>query len=115
MSKREVLKIMVNKYFDSWNSHDIKCLEPLFSKDCILRDWNISKEGIANVLDANKKIFDDVKNIKAEVLNLFVDEINDTVSAELFVHIDENEKLKVVDIISFNNVGLIKSIRAYQG
>jgi hypothetical protein len=103
------------KYFDVWNTHNIEELSSLFSKDSCLRDWNINVSNKKNVLDANQKIFDDVPNISAEIVNLHISEKTMSVSAEIIVHIDDNTKIKVVDIITFNSEGLIKSIRAYQG
>ena len=35
--------------------------------------------------------------------------------SELIIELNENNKLKVVDIITFNSSGLIESIRAYKG
>ena len=104
-------------YFETWNSHNLKNLKMLFNEKCILRDWTLMESGIENVINANKKIFEDVPNIRAEVLFLHVSESTNSVCAEIIVHINDSSstELKVVDVITFDTVGLIKSIRAYQG
>ena len=48
---------------------------------------------------------------------MYISENTNTVSNEILVHInnDDKEILKVVDIIEYNDYGLIKSLRAYKG
>ena len=84
-------------YFETWNSHNLKNLKMLFNEKCILRDWTLMESGIENVINANKKIFEDVPNIRAEVLLFKLTFASDN------------------SFITFDTVGLIKSIRAYQG
>ena len=100
-------------YFKAWNDMDLKALEQLFANDCSLRDWEISAQGKENVLAANKKIFDSVKSIKAEVLNLYESACG-VVTAELEIIVNGEERLLVTDIIEFEK-GKIKAIRAYKG
>lgn len=110
----DLVKLSTN-YFTVWNSHNIENLKNIFSEDCSLRDWNINVSSINNVLSANQKIFDDVPDIKVEIISQHLSESTNTVAAEIIVHLNEKEKLKVVDVITFNQFGLISSIRAYQG
>ena len=109
------LSDLVKEYFLKWNSKDIKGLSNLFSENINLRDWNIDIKGFDNVLEANVKIFNDVPEINAEIVNLFESKNSKTVVAELIINLNKNESIKVVDIISFNNNNKIKSIMAYKG
>ena len=111
------LKNLANKYFETWNSHDSKKIGDLFSENGILRDWEILAKGKKDIVDANQNIFNEVPNVKVEVLNMYISENTNTVSNEILVHInnDDKEILKVVDIIEYNDYGLIKSLRAYKG
>ena len=109
------LNSLSNKYFNNWNSNKIENLKDLFSENCSLRDWTINVSGKDDVLSANKKIFDDVPGIRAEIINLHLSDKSNTAVAEIIVHLSEKEKLKVVDVLTFDQDGLIKSIRAYQG
>jgi len=111
------LKKLANKYFEVWNSHDSINVGNLFCDDGILRDWNIKAEGKENVVNANQNIFNDVPNIKVEILKMHICENTNTVSNEILVHLNNENKdiLKVVDIIEYDINGLIISLRAYQG
>lgn len=109
------LSDLVKEYFLKWNSKDINGLSNLFSENINLRDWNIDIIGLDNVLEANVKIFNDVPEINAEIVNLFESKNCKTVVAELIINLNNNESIKVVDIISFNNNNKIKSVMAYKG
>ena len=86
---------------------------------CILRnvisEQNLKLASKFTSYYANQKIFDDVPDIKVEIISQHLSESTNTVAAEIIVHLNEKEKLKVVDVITFNQFGLISSIRAYQG
>ena len=109
------LNQLAENCFKVWNDHKIDELKNLFSNDCSLRDWNINVSGKKDVLNANQKFFDDLPKIKAHVVNLYISDKQNTSIAELIIDINETEKIKVVDVITFNSLGLINSIRAYKG
>ena len=109
------LNQLAENYFKVWNDHKIDKLKNLFSNDCSLTDWNINVSGKNDVVNANQKIFDDLPKIKAQIINLFTSDKQNTSIAELIININETEKIKVVDVITFNSLGLINSIRAYKG
>ena len=100
-------------YFKIFSNKDINKLEELFSDQIVLRDWEINAVGKEAVIDANKKIFKNVKKIKVTPLNL--DQISNKIVAELEIIINETDKIYVVDIISFNKEGKIISIKAFKG
>lgn len=107
-------KDLSQKYFNTWNAHDIKKLSKLFSDNIILTDWNINVSKKDNVLLENQKIFNDLPEINVEILKIHISESTSTVVTELIVHINKIDKLKVVDLITFNENGLIISIKAYK-
>ena len=109
------LNQLAENYFKVWNDHKIDELKNLFSNDCSLTDWHINVSGKNEVVNANQKIFDDLPKIKAHIINLFTSDKQNTSIAELIIDINETEKIKVVDVITFNSLGLINSIRAYKG
>ena len=109
------LNNLTHEYFKRWNNKSITELSILFSEDIKLRDWNIDVSGFDDVVQANLNIFKELPNIKAEILKLFVCENKKTVTAELLIHLNNNDKINVVDIITFNDNGKIKSIRAFKG
>lgn len=106
------LETLAEDYFEAFSHKDLDTLALMFHEDVSLRDWEISAEGIDDVLTANKKIFDAVESIQVTPSALYSD--YDVVIAELDILVNGKEKLLVVDVIAFEN-DLIKSVRAYKG
>ena len=108
----KLIKI-VKKYFDAWNAQDITTLESLFSDDVTLTDWDIQVSTKPTVLEANQNIFNSVKNIRAEVIDIGYND--NKVYAELIIHVNDDEELKVLDIITIHSHNeTITSISAYK-
>ena len=84
----------------------------IVSDDITLRDWENNASGKTEVLNVNKKIFNNVESINVVPVNLYKNE--NKIIAELEIIINGKEKILVVDIISFNNDGKIKSIKAFK-
>jgi len=101
------------EYFKTFSNKDLYGLEEMFSKEIILRDWDVEARGLEDVLEANKNIFENVKAIQVKPLEIYND-VN-TVVAELEIDINHGqEKLLVVDVIEFDNENKILEIRAYK-
>ena len=88
-------------------------MEGLFAEDIVLRDWKIRVEGKEQAICETRKNFEAVSSIEIEVLSTY--ENVDTIAAELKITVDQTEELYVVDIITFDSRGKIKSIRAFLG
>ena len=99
------------RYFDLWNSQNIDGLKEIFSDDVSLHDWEINKTGIEDVLLANTNIFESVPNIRASVKDIALSD--NQIMAEVIIHINDNETLDVVDILTVTN-GKISSIKAFK-
>jgi hypothetical protein len=106
------LKQLATRYFETFSRKDLDSLAGMFTANATLRDWNGSAEGKTDVLAANKNIFDSVDTIVVTPLSLYQD--GNTVAAEIEVLINSEEKLLVVDIITFEN-NKISDLRAYKG
>ena len=104
-------------YFEVWNSHNSDNIGKLFSDNGSLRDWEVCAKGKHDIVKANQNIFDNVAEIKCEIIYLHVSSETNTVCAEIFVHLNNGsgEKLKVIDVIEYDEDNLIKSLRAYKG
>ena len=102
-----------NYYFKVFSKKKIDELSELFSDDITLRDWENNASGKSEVLNVNKKIFNNLESISVVPINLYQNE--NKIIAELEIIINGKEKILVVDIISFNNDGKIKSIKAFKG
>ena len=108
-----ILKRLVKQYFKAFNNHSTDQLLPLFSQNIQLRDWEVSLKGIDKVLAHNNKIFVENKKIHVMVNELSFNKR--TVFAELLIQIKKNKNINVIDIITYDNKNLIKSIKAFIG
>jgi len=106
------LKNLCDYYFQCFSEQDIEKLSELFSDDIKLEDWNISVQGKDSVLDAVGDIFKHVKTIIVTPIHKYED--YSTVCCEILILVDDIETLRVVDIIKFNSLMKIDSIRAYK-
>lgn len=108
-----IFKNLVLEYFNAFSNKDVVALQGMFDTDVTLRDWEINESGVSSVISANTKIFNSVDTIKVTPISLYQEHM--TVIAELEILINSNETILVTDIITFNDLGLIISIRAYKG
>ena len=106
------MKNIVITYFETFSNKDIKGLENLFSDDVFLQDWNILAKGKKQVLDANKTIFDSVESISVTLNNLYLDKLVAICLIEIIIN--NEETLKVIDIIKFNDENKIIEVSAYK-
>ena len=109
----ENIKNTAISYFKTFSEKNINGLREMFDENVTLRDWDIDKKGIESVLEANLNIFQNVKTINAIPQNIISE--NNFVFAELKIVVNDDEELKVVDLIEFNKKGKIISIKAFQG
>ena len=100
-------------YLKKYEGKDLNSIENMFSEDIVLRDWKIYVEGKKRAIDETRKNFESADSIVIEVLSTYENE--NTVAAELKITVDSTEELYVVDIITIDSEGKIKSIRAYLG
>ena len=107
------IKDSAQSYFTIFSEKNINGLREMFDDNVTLRDWDIDKKGIENVLKANLNIFQNVKTINAIPQNIISE--NNFVFAELKIVVNDDEELKVVDLIEFNKKGKIISIKAFKG
>ena len=109
------IKQLTINYFNAWNNHNLDKLKDLFSDSCSLRDWDINVSGKEKVIEANSNIFNSLANIRANIINIYIDSNSKTTVSELIIELNENDKLRVIDVITFNSNGLIETIKAYKG
>ena len=110
---KENIKDIALSYFKTFSQKNINGLRDLFDDNVTLRDWDINKTGIEKVLEANLNIFQNVKTIHIIPQNIICE--NNFISAELKIIVNDEEELKVVDLIEFNKKGKIISIKAFKG
>jgi len=103
---------LIKEYFKFFSNKDISSLEKLFAEDVKLVDWETYAKGKDEVIKANKKIFDQVDTLQIEVNNLYIN--GQTAICLIDILINKSEKLKVIDLIKFNNDNKITLISAYK-
>ena len=111
--QKDLIKKQFDEYLLSFQNKNIIRLSKLFDEEITLTDWEINAVGKESVIEANKKIFNSVKIIKIELINLILED--QILAAEMLLNIDNHLNIKVVDVISFTKKGKIKSITAYKG
>lgn len=103
---------IVNRYFDAFCKKDIDTLSNLYADNVILNEWNsnifIGKE---DVLNANKKLFEEFGQIQIEVTASGI--TNDKSVNEIIVILDD-ANVRVVDVLTVHD-GKIQYIMAYRG
>jgi hypothetical protein len=109
-------KEKLEKYFKTFSKQDLNGLSEMFSDDIILVDWDINASGKEEVLEANKKIFQSVDTIDVIPYFYYVGDEAYAIEIDVIVNVgkETEETLQVVDVISFNEQGLIQSIEAYK-
>ena len=107
------IKDITLSYFKTFSEKNIDGLREMFADNITLRDWDIDTKGIESVLEANLNIFQNVKTINAIPQNIISE--NNFVFAELIILVNDDEELKIVDLIEFNKKGKIISIKAFKG
>ncbi len=103
---------LAKKYFDYFSKKDVQNIKNIFSEDITLKDWEIEATGINDVIEANKKIFNSVESIIVTPKNIYQD--NFVLICEIDIIINNTEKLKVIDILKFNENYKIKEISAFK-
>ena len=58
-------------YFLNFSNKDIESLKKQFSKNIILRDWEIDVSGYDNVVSQNIEIFDNLGNFSLNIIELY--------------------------------------------
>ena len=79
----------------------------MFVLDVSLGDWDIFAEGIAEVILANSKIFNDAETLVVDPVNIFSD--GKVVIAKFIIIVDHADQLRVLDILEFR--GVVKSLQ----
>ena len=114
MSNNIKLTEKCKTYFELFSNKDLDELSHFFSDDVVLRDWETLAIGKEEVLAVNKNIFNNVNKIQVKLINQSLSH-NNRVYNEIVIEINDEETLLVIDVIVFDENGLIKKIEAYKG
>ena len=119
-----IIENKVRDYFTAFGNKDESALCKLFDSDIHLTDSHVNCQGIVEVLQANETIFNNCLRITPIIDDLIIDGNNVCAVLDLEVITASNDPLndfaedhvtlKIVDLIQFNDEGLIKRISAYK-
>ena len=101
---------LVKKYFNAFSNKRIDQLEQLYDNNIHLRDWEINISGKKDVLENNRIFFNSINKIVVNIVSLY--EKNNSVVAEIELILDNDQKLFIIDLISFEKNKII-SIKAF--
>tara|TARA_Y100001978_G_C23386017_1_gene287790 strand:- start:22 stop:360 length:339 start_codon:yes stop_codon:yes gene_type:complete len=111
MSNSNINEKIVKNYIEAFNRKDINFIREILTEDVCLKDWIVNLNGMDNVINMFKEIFNNNDLLKIKLINLISD--NDHFAAEIEIEISDKELLEVVDIFKFKNEK-ISSIKAYK-
>jgi hypothetical protein len=110
----EGLKEFALSYFYKFSCKELTEIADMLDDQVMLEDWENKAYNSAEVIGVFQKIFDSVDNISVTPMRLMGD--GETIIAQLMITINGQERIYVVDVITFNPVtGKIKGIQAYKG
>ena len=107
------LKQQSIKYFKFFSSKDLNGLKSIYDKNITLKDWELERKKIDNVLRLNKKTFNNFKKINIKVKEIFTNHKIYSVACKIIIKLDKIE-LNVIDLIYFNKSKKIIKIEAYK-
>ncbi len=112
MDQRE-LETQTKKFLAAYEAKDLATVSEQFSEDVVVRDWNIEIVGKVNALKTFAKNFEDATSLSIELAQLHTSA--NSVAAEIEITVNSSEVLRVVDVLTFTEDGLIASIVSYKG
>ena len=107
------LKSRSLNYFYIFSTKNSTALSFMFASVCFLHDWENDAAGNTDVMSVYNKIFNSVESIAVTPRAIYQDGL--TVIAELLITIDGKEQILVTDVITYDEIGKIVSVRAYKG
>lgn len=100
-------------YFKYFQKKDIKSLSSIFANIIYLEDWENKIKGKKKNLIFLKNIFSK-NSFKIKVQNFFLHKSKKIIICQILITLKNKKKIKVVDVISFNNKFKIIKIEAYK-
>jgi hypothetical protein len=108
---------LLRQYLAAYEARDIVAIDAMLAPEVCLQDWNLRAVGKMAVLCATRTNFTQASSLGIEVLSVLTSP--QRVAAPLRITVNHGTAqaavLEVVDILSFNEAGLIVDIRAYKG
>eukprot|EP00658_Telonema_sp_P-2_P037263 TRINITY_DN26815_c0_g1_i1.p1 TRINITY_DN26815_c0_g1~~TRINITY_DN26815_c0_g1_i1.p1 ORF type:complete len:206 (+),score=54.29 TRINITY_DN26815_c0_g1_i1:171-788(+) len=105
---------LTQQYFRAWNAHDQNQIMDLHANQSTLQDWTVrlgpTNHEVARGIGA---LWANSPRIQIRVLDIYVLKPTLTCVASIEVVVDEETRLKVSDLIQYNDDGKIVGLNAY--
>ncbi|NQW09748.1 MAG: nuclear transport factor 2 family protein [Alphaproteobacteria bacterium] len=106
------LEALCRRYVEAFNDRDLECLRLMLAPTVRLRDWELSADGLDDVMAQFSGLFALPDPLTARILRLYFRE--NGVAMELEITIGAIDVLNVVDLIDFMPDGRISFISAFK-
>jgi hypothetical protein len=106
------VKILSKQYLELFEKRDTTGLREMLSENVRLRDWDFNEHGINNVMSIFDKIYTVVETLEVHIVDVFCEGNKSSIESEITIN---GKKILVVDLLEFNDDGLLEEIRAFKG
>lgn len=104
---------LMRHFLEASEAKDLQGLSAFLAPDALLRDWNLEVTGKQAVLGEFAKNFEQAASLIIEIRHLYTS--GSGVAAEVEITVNGVERLRVVDVLSLNEVGQATAIVFYKG
>lgn len=106
------LVTLTKKFLAAYEAKQLDEITKMFAPDISLRDWNYEVNGLAAATAEYEKNFRHSTSLEITIKQILTGQ--NTAAAELTVLVNNEIHLNVVDVLTFDEAGLITSIFAYK-
>ena len=110
MSKPQ-LEHLTRQFLALYADKDIETISNMFAENVVLKDWNYEVVGKGAAIQEFQKNFEEAENLSIYIKKILLTEV--TAAAEIEVSVN-GTKLEIVDVITFNESGLVTAVKAYR-
>lgn len=104
---------VARRFLAAYAARDLDAICAMVSSDVLLRDWNVEVHGADAFRSETQHNFENARSIAIEVLHLHATEVSAAV--EVLITVDDNIRLRVVDVLDIGEDGLVTAVRSYKG
>ena len=104
---------LLKDFLHAYEQKDLDAISEMVSEDVFLRDWNLEASGKESLIREFSKNFATQASIEIRILRTFSSDAG--TAAEIEIALGDEQTLRVVDILGFDNDLKISSIVSYKG
>ncbi len=105
------LEDLTRQFLTLYTNKDIDAISQMFADNVVLKDWNYEVAGKSAAIQEFQKNFDEAEHLAIDIKKIFLS--GDSAAAEIEVSVN-GVKLEIVDVITYNELGLVTAVNAYR-